>query len=89
MFRTITAQVAIIKEPRSKVVAYASVTIEEDLVINNFKVINGKNGLFVSNPSYRTAQEDFKDIVFAISEHTRDAINQSILDEYEIKSSVI
>ena len=68
----------------SKVKAFASVTLSGELVINNFKVIEGSKGLFVSNPSEKRGDE-FKDTVFPITADARKYINDSILEAYKNK----
>ena len=66
-----------------KLKAVASVTFDECFVVHDIKVINGKDGLFISMPSRKTPEGEFKDIVHPINTQTRELIRQSILEEYE------
>ena len=38
-------------ESESKLLAFATITVDEELVVKNFKIFDGKNGAFVSFPS--------------------------------------
>ena len=66
-----------------KFAAYASVTFEGSLVVRNFKVFRGEEGLVVTFPS-RKGGEDGKyyDTVFSLKRELREAICQRVLDEY-------
>lgn len=65
--------VSVRKIPNSKLKAICSLTIDDVLIIDGFKIIDGSNGLFVSVPSHKgTVVEDgnkvekyFDDIRFA------------------------
>ena len=63
--------------------AYASITIDEALVIRDLKVIEGPNGLFVSMPSKKLIDGSFRDIVFPLHNEAREKIERAILDEYK------
>jgi len=68
--------------------AYASITIDKQLVITGLKVIHGKNGYFVAMPSRKDEKEQdekkkYKDIVFPITKEAREYIQARVLEEYE------
>lgn len=65
-----------------KIRAMASITIDECFVVTGLKIIEGSKGLFVSMPSRKTADGEYKDICFPTSKDTRDAIQEQILAEY-------
>ena len=67
----------------AKLKAVASVTFDECFVVHDIKVISGKDGLFISMPSRKTPEGEYKDIVHPINTETRELIRQAIMDEYE------
>lgn len=65
-----------------KLKAVASITIDDELVVHDLKVINGKDGYFLSMPRRKVGEGDFKDIVHPIKTEARVALTKLILDEY-------
>ena len=65
-----------------KLKAVASITIDECFVIHDLKVIDGKDGLFVSMPSKKNAEGAHKDIAHPIKTETRTELQQIVLDAY-------
>ncbi|TCS80167.1 septation regulator SpoVG [Tepidibacillus fermentans] len=63
--------------------AIASITIDNEFVVHDIRVIDGNNGLFVAMPSKRTPDGEFRDIAHPISSATREKIQQAVLQEYE------
>lgn len=76
-------KVNLLKNP-SKVKAFASITLSGELVISNYKVLEGNNGLFVGNPSEKR-EEGYKDTVFPITADSRKYIQDTILEAYKAK----
>ena len=66
-----------------KMKAIVSVTFENQFVVHDIKVIEGQNGLFITMPSRKTPDGEFKDIAHPINTETREQIQKAILDEYE------
>ncbi len=66
-----------------KLKAVASITIDDELVVHDIKVINGKDGYFLSMPSRKTTEGEFKDIVHPIKTEVRENLKELILAEYE------
>lgn len=62
--------------------AFASITLDEALVIHDFRVLENDRGLFVGMPCRKTKQGDWQDIVFAISTPLADDLQQTILRAY-------
>lgn len=69
----------------SKIKANVNITIDDKIVIKNFKVAEGKKGLFVSNPSTKGADNKYYDTCYILDEKSRKAIYDKILDEYNKK----
>ena len=63
--------------------AIASITIDNEFVVHDIRVIDGNNGLFVAMPSKRTPDGEFRDIAHPISSATREKIQTAVLAEYE------
>lgn len=63
--------------------AFASINIDDELVIKNIKVVEGKKGLFVSYPSEKGSDGEYYDQVYPLNKETRDYIEETILEAYE------
>lgn len=68
-----------------RVKAAASITIDNVFVVHDIKVIESNNGLYISMPSRRTAEGEFKDVAHPITKEARVDIQMNILKAYEIK----
>ena len=66
-----------------KLKGVASITIDECFVVHDIKVIAGKDGLFISMPSKKTADGDHKDIAHPINTETREEIKNAVLAAYD------
>ncbi len=65
-----------------KMRAIVSVTLNDQFVVHDVRVIEGNNGYFVAMPSKRTPNGEFKDIAHPINTDARQEIQQAILDAY-------
>jgi stage V sporulation protein G len=63
--------------------AIASITIDNEFVVHDIRVIDGNNGMFVAMPSKRTPDGEFRDIAHPISSVTREKIQIAVLNEFE------
>lgn len=70
-------------EKEGKMKAVASITIDDEFVVHDIKVIEGEKGLFIAMPSRKTPDGEYKDIAHPINSDTRDAIQKLILQKYE------
>lgn len=64
--------------------ATVSANLNGVFAIRNIKVLDGKNGLFVSLPSYKVGDE-YKDIAFPVTKEFRQKFNGAVLDAYRQK----
>ncbi len=71
----------IVKEGKMK--AVVSITLDDEFVVHDIKVIEGDKGLFIAMPSKKVADGEFRDIAHPINSSTRDAIQKQILESYE------
>ena len=54
-----------------KLKAFVSVIFDRCFMVNDIKVIQGKDGLFISMPSRRKRNGEFKDIAHPLNNETR------------------
>lgn len=66
-----------------KMRAVVSITIDDEFVIHDIKVIEGEKGLFIAMPSKKTSDGEYRDIAHPINSETRDMIQNTILGEYD------
>ncbi len=63
--------------------AIASITIDNEFVVHDIRVIDGNNGMFVAMPSKRMPDGEFRDIAHPISASTREKIQYAVLAAYD------
>lgn len=66
-----------------KMRAIVSITIDEEFVIHDIKVIEGEKGLFIAMPSKKATDGEYRDIAHPINSGTRETIQNIILESYE------
>lgn len=66
-----------------KMRAVVSVTIDNEFVVHDIKVIEGDKGLFIAMPSKKATDGEYRDIAHPINSETRDKLQQVILEKYE------
>lgn len=65
-----------------KLKAVVSITMDEEFVVHDIKVIEGEKGLFIAMPSKRALDGEYRDIAHPINSGIRDRIQKIILDKY-------
>ena len=80
--RITSVSVGVCEKKDSKILGLASITLDNSIVLNGFKIMDSVKGLFVSNPSYKTKEGEFKDIFFIMNKKDRELIHKLILDKY-------
>ena len=71
----------IAKEGKMK--AIVSITLDDEFVVHDIKVIEGEKGLFIAMPSKKASDGEYRDIGQPINSDTRDRIQSTILTSYE------
>lgn len=66
-----------------KLKAVVSITIDEEFVVHDIKVIEGEKGLFIAMPSKKTSDGEYRDVAHPINSETRERIQSIILDKYQ------
>ncbi len=66
-----------------KMRAIVSITIDDEFVVHDIKVIEGDKGVFIAMPSKKAADGEYRDIAHPINSATRETIQKIILESYE------
>ena len=66
-----------------KLKAVVSITMDEEFVVHDIKVIEGEKGLFIAMPSKKALDGEYRDIAHPINSGTRERIQNIILEKYE------
>lgn len=67
-----------------KMKAVVSITLDNEFVVHDIKVIEGEKGLFIAMPSRKAADGEYRDIAHPINSGTREKIQSIILERYEV-----
>ena len=70
-------------DKEGKMKAVVSITIENEFVVHDIKIIEGEKGLFIAMPSRKAADGEYRDIAHPINSETRENIQRLILEKYE------
>jgi stage V sporulation protein G len=76
-------QVKVFPVEEERLKAYVSIVLDDCFLVSDLKVIQGPNGVFVSMPSKRKKNGEFKDIAHPLNRETRERMERRILAEYE------
>jgi stage V sporulation protein G len=63
--------------------AVVSITIDDEFVVHDIKVIEGEKGMFIAMPSRKATDGEYRDIAHPINSGTRGTIQNLILKKYE------
>jgi len=65
-----------------KLKAFVSIVLDRCFMVNDIKVIQGKDALFISMPSRKKRNGEFKDVAHPLNNETRRWVEDRILAEY-------
>lgn len=68
-----------------KLRAFVSIVLDGCFMVNDIKVIQGKDGLFISMPSRKKRNGEFKDVAHPLNQETRRLFEERILGEYRAR----
>lgn len=71
----------ITKEGKMK--AIVSITLDDEFVVHDIKVIEGEKGLFIAMPSKKATDGEYRDIAHPINSSTRENLQRVILESYK------
>lgn len=66
----------------------ANITIDDCFVVKGILIMEGKNGLFMSMPSKKTPNGEYKDICFPITKEARQQIIDEIMKKYNAEETI-
>ena len=68
-----------------KVRAFASVVFDDCFIVNDLRVIEGREGqVFVTMPGRKTRNGQMRDIAHPLNSETREHVEQRVLEEFEL-----
>lgn len=70
-------------DKEGKMKAVVSITLDNEFVIHDIKVIEGEKGLFIAMPSRKSSDGEYRDIAHPINSSTREVIQKIILEKYK------
>lgn len=70
-------------DKEGKMKAVVSITIDDEFVVHDIKVIEGEKGLFIAMPSRKASDGEYRDIAHPINSGTREKIQNLILKKYD------
>lgn len=76
-------RVRVVEKENSKMRGFASVTIDNQFVVHDIRILEGDNGLFLAMPSKQTGVGEYRDIAHPINQEARKIFTDAILSEYE------
>ncbi len=66
-----------------KLKAFVSIVFDHCFMVNDIKIIQGRDGLFISMPSRKKKNGEFKDVAHPLNNETRRMIEDKVLAEYD------
>ena len=66
-----------------KLKAVVSITMDDEFVVHDIKVIEGEKGVFIAMPSKKALDGEYRDIAHPINSQTRNSIQEIVLAAYE------
>ena len=70
-------------EKEGKMKAVVSITIDDEFVVHDIKIIESEKGMFIAMPSRKAADGEYRDIAHPINTATRERLQSMILSKYQ------
>ncbi len=80
-------RIRLMQNDDTKLKAVASITIDDCFVVHDIKVLEGNQGYFVSMPSRKTPDGQYKDVAHPINTDTREQLNKVVLEAFEAEKA--
>ena len=71
-----------ILEGKGRLKAAGSITFDDEFVVKDVSVVEGKSGLFISMPSRKDEEGKYKNVAFPISRELREHVTENVLAAY-------
>jgi stage V sporulation protein G len=65
-----------------KLKAVVSITMDDEFVVHDIKIIEGQNGMFIAMPSKKMGEGDFRDIAHPLTQEVRNRLKEAVLTKY-------
>ena len=75
-------------DKEGKMKAVVSITIDDEFVVHDIKVIEGEKGLFIAMPSRKSTDGEYRDIAHPINSETREKLQNMIIKAYDEAADV-
>lgn len=75
-------RIQIIKSPKTKLRAFATIILDESIVLRDLRIFESAKGNFVSMPSVKTQTGEWKETVTIINTELNDQISHYVLRAY-------
>ena len=69
-------------EKEGKMKAVVSITIDDEFVVHDIKIIEGEKGMFIAMPSRKASDGEYRYIAHPINTATRERLQNMILAKY-------
>jgi len=69
--------------PEGSCKATASVNIYGDFAVRGIKIMEGSKGLFISMPSYKAGNGEYKDICFPCTKEAKAEFDKAVIGAYQ------
>ena len=69
--------------------AFCDVAVADSFLIKSLKIVDGKNGLFVSMPREQGKNGQWYDTVLPLTKQAREQLSQVVLDAYESETPAL
>ena len=69
-------------DKEGKMKAVVSITIDDEFVVHDIKIIEGEKGMFIAMPSRKASDGEYRDIAHPINTATRERLQNMILAKY-------
>jgi stage V sporulation protein G len=79
-------EVRIYPQKEKKVKAYATITLDNEFVVHNLRIIEVENGAKIYMPSRKTNDGSHKDIAHPITNELRQHIEEKVIAAYNEKT---
>ena len=82
-----TVRVYPLSNPKTKLLATASINIADSFAVKGFRIYDSKNGLFVKDPERRYVKNGTEltdSVFFPVTKEARDILRSQILSSYEL-----
>ena len=76
-------EVKVFPVSEEKLKAFVSIVFDRCFMVNDIKIIQGRDGLFISMPSRKKKNGEFKDVAHPLNNETRQTIEIEVVREYE------